>query len=438
MFKFWLRCMFISMAFSQIFFVPEKPYASEQNSDPGLLTTTLPELMKLLFDNPTNLELNFMVMQAQMAEGNLEAAEATLERVLILDPSSTLARILIAEIRIKLGKLSSARLVLDELIEDETTSPQTRARAEEFVEQINDTISTRRFKGGVSVFAGQTENAFGRSKDDEILIFNLPINNATKNKSDQVYGYQAYYRMVQELDYQVPTVLDAGVNFNSRETHDPALSDLHTVSADISISRAGKFQFSSGVFSSYTDVNKQDFNRRLGVFMSASMPLFNYVQLTNTVTATRSIFMPYSAVVNNAGKSNRSYTEKLDITRPTGFGYLRLGLSAGTTKAEQRLNNFRFEKVQLDVVALLGNLSLSSSLSRQWTRYNQADIFVSTERQKSAIDQATLSLKILDNDPLRSTRVQPYLNLTASETESNIPNYRRNSGEVALGLEVAF
>ena len=45
------------------------------------------------------------VVQAQIAEGNLEGAEATLDRVLIIDPDSTLAKILIADIKIKLENL---------------------------------------------------------------------------------------------------------------------------------------------------------------------------------------------------------------------------------------------------------------------------------------------------------------------------------------------
>ena len=41
---------------------------------------SLAQLMAKLFQNPADLELNFQVMQAQITEGNLEGAEATLER----------------------------------------------------------------------------------------------------------------------------------------------------------------------------------------------------------------------------------------------------------------------------------------------------------------------------------------------------------------------
>ena len=104
------------------------------------IALSVPELMAALFEDPTNLELNFRVMQAQIATGNLEGAEATLERVLYIDPDSTIARILMADIQIQLGKFISAKRILDEIIENKDSPPQTVERAKELVGQIEGTL----------------------------------------------------------------------------------------------------------------------------------------------------------------------------------------------------------------------------------------------------------------------------------------------------------
>lgn len=128
------------------------PNISLANETEQQEASKLPVLMAALFQNPTNLELNFEIMQAQMAEGNLEAAEATLERVLILDPDSRLARFLMAEIRIQLGKLSSARVLLLELLDDPDTNEDTRNRAEALIAQIDDASATIKHSGGYSFY----------------------------------------------------------------------------------------------------------------------------------------------------------------------------------------------------------------------------------------------------------------------------------------------
>lgn len=395
-------------------------------------------LMIRLFENPTNLELNFQVMQAQMAEGNLEAAEATLERVLILDPESRLARFLMAEIRIKLGKLASARVLLVELIEDPDTAEDTRQRAEILVASIDSANSTRRHSGGYSLFMGQTDNAFGRSEENSILFLDLPAENTTKDKSDQFYGYQAYYRVAQELNSQIPTQLDGGVRFSLRDTHDPSLSDIRTVSADVSLVRSDKYRLSAGLFGSYTDVNHQDFSRSMGLFLSARIPVFSGFQVSTNVTGNRSIYMKYDGVADNPGKSGRAFSTQFDITRPIGNGFVKLGLSTGVNKAENNVNNYRYEKSQLTGFYKMGFFSATASVSRQSTRYEEADVFVSSKKQKSSTNQASLNMQFETFRAPYLGTITPYINMKYFETSSNIPNYRRNGGEVSLGMGGTF
>ena len=399
---------------------------------------SLAQLMVKLFQNPADLELNFQVMQAQITEGNLEGAEATLERVLFIDPESTIARVLLADIQIQLGKFISAKRILDDLIEDEQTPEQTRQRALGLAEQIEAGLDTTVISGGYSFYAGQTENAFGRSKDDEILLLNLPLENTTKDKSDQFYGYRTYLSIAEELDYQTPTQVSAGISFSGRDTHDPARSDVESLSVNISLLRADEYRMNIGAFGSYTDVGKQDFNKSLGVFAGITKPFANIASVNATFSAVRNIYFPFAGVANNDGKSNRSFTLRTDMTRSTGFGFVKLGLSGGINNAQDRVNDFQFEKTELVGYAANDYVSINASLSRQWTRYDIADTFISSERQKTTINELALNFRYLDVVDIYGISHVPYINLSVSDTESNIPNYRRDGAEFSVGVEASF
>ena len=159
-------------------------------------------------------------------------AEATLDRVLILDPDSTLAKILIADIKIKLGKFSSARLILDQLITDPATPGQTRDRAEELAAQINEAIDPVKVRGGYAIYAGITGNAYGRSEEGEILFGDTAFSNTAKKGNDNFMGFFAYVTSSRELEFQTPTTFEYGASVTGRETHDPVLSDAQTVTVN--------------------------------------------------------------------------------------------------------------------------------------------------------------------------------------------------------------
>ena len=416
-------------------FAQTEESSTENTEDQGL---SLGQLMVQLFQNPADLELNFKVMQAQIAEGNLEGAEATLERVLFIDPESTIARVLLADIQIQLGKFISAKRILDDLIQDEDTPDQTRQRAEGLAQQIEEGLDTTVISGGYSFYAGQTENAFGRSKDDEILLLNLPLENTTKDKSDQFYGYRAYLSIAEELDYQTPTQISAGISFSGRDTHDPARSDVESLSVNFSLLRADDYRLNIGGFGSYTDVGKQDFNKSLGLFAGITKPFLDGAALNATFSAARNIYFPFEGVANNDGKSNRSFTLRSDITQSTRFGFAKLGLIGGINNAQDRVHDFQFEKVELVGYAANDYVSVNTSLSRQWTRYDIADTFISSERQKTTINELALNFRYLDVVDIYGVSHVPYINLSVSDTESNIPNYRRDGAEFSIGVEASF
>ena len=164
----------------------------------------------------------------------------------------------------------------------------------------------------------------------------------------------------------------------------------------------------------------------------------NIVSVNATLSAARNVYFPFAGVANNEGKSNRSYTARTNITGSTGFGFLRFGLSGGINNAENEVNDFQFEKLELTGYAANDIVSVNATLSRQWTRYDVADTFISSERQKTSINELALNFRYLDVVDIYGISHVPYINLSMSDTESNIPNYRRDGAEFSVGVEASF
>ena len=103
------------------------------------------DLIDLVFDDPTNLELNFALFQQQMATGDLDGAASTLERVLLVDPRSKLAKVLMADVSIRKGDLILARNILGNLLDEEDTPPDMSERAETLLAEVETRLDPTKY-----------------------------------------------------------------------------------------------------------------------------------------------------------------------------------------------------------------------------------------------------------------------------------------------------
>ena len=134
----WVRCLVASPVLGLM--MTSSVMAAEP--DGGMVNPSITDaaLMAELLENPQSLPLNFALLQRQMDAGQLRAAAVTIERLLLLDPDSKLTKILLAELRYKLGEAAVAEMLLSEVIADSTTPDDMRAQAEE----IHDLVVAQR------------------------------------------------------------------------------------------------------------------------------------------------------------------------------------------------------------------------------------------------------------------------------------------------------
>ena len=396
------------------------------------------DLIDLVFDDPTNLELNFALFQQQMATGDLDGAASTLERVLLVDPRSKLAKVLMADVSIRKGDLILARNILGNLLDEEDTPPDMSERAETLLAEVETRLDPTKYQTRLAVEYGRTENAFGRAESDEILFLNLPVVNNTPNRSDDYASYDLGFDVTRELDRQTPTLLEAGITVTGRDTSHRDLSDVRTISANLSLTQLAAVRLSGGLFASTTAVNRQSFNRNAGLFAAVVTPLGAKWEASQSISISRSKYAQYPGIANNGGRSERSVVAKLGLSRQFRQALVNLAMSVGRSRARNRLHDLDFKKAEVTMAGMVGDFSVTGSVSRQWTQNKHADLFVSPLVPTKRQDVRSVKFRYPRGSSIGDFYFIPYFRMTSHSTKANIPNNRREGSEAAFGIETVF
>ena len=396
------------------------------------------DLIDLVFDDPTNLELNFALFQQQMATGDLDGAASTLERVLLVDPRSKLAKMLMADVSLRKGDFLLARNILGNLLAEEDTPDEMAARAETLLAEVDSRLDPTKVQTSMVLEYGSTENAFGRANSDEILFLNLPITNSTPNRSDDYVSYNIGVDLVRELNRQTPTLLEAGISVNGRDTRHRDLSDVRTVSTNLSLTRLAAVNLSAGMFASSTRVNHQSFNQNAGMFAAVTTPLGAKWEVSQSLSLSRSRYADFNGIANNRGRSERSVVAKLGLSREFSRALVNLSISVGRSRARNHLQDLNFQKAEVTMAGTIGEVSVTGSVTRQWTQNKVADVFVSPLRPKKRQDIRTVKFRYPRGSSIGDFYFIPYFRMTSHSTKANIPNNRREGSEAAIGIETVF
>ena len=396
------------------------------------------DLIDLVFDDPINLELNFALFQQQMATGDLDGAASTLERVLLVDPRSKLAKVLMADVSIRKGDLILARNILGNLLDEEDTPPDMSERAETLLAEVETRLDPTKYQTRLAVEYGRTENAFGRAESDEILFLNLPVVNNTPNRSDDYASYDLGFDVTRELDRQTPTLLEAGITVTGRDTSHRDLSDVRTISANLSLTQLAAVRLSGGLFASTTAVNRQSFNRNAGLFAAVVTPLGAKWEASQSISISRSKYAQYPGIANNGGRSERSVVAKLGLSRQFRQALVNLAMSVGRSRARNRLHDLDFKKAEVTMAGMVGDFSVTGSVSRQWTQNKHADLFVSPLVPTKRQDVRSVKFRYPRGSSIGDFYFIPYFRMTSHSTKANIPNNRREGSEAAFGIETVF
>ena len=231
---------------------------------PSLAQQDIDALRAELFRNPANIQTNLAYLQSQLAEGNYTGAAATLQRVLMVDPESKLARVLYAEVQLRLGNKSDARLALDELIADPTTL-QICARARNVLparpkrEKIG-------FSTSIAIAGGSSDNALGAPSASQILYLDRSFDNTTLEVSEAFTDYDLLVGFTYAPQSYVSQSFMVNVGIAGRQFASLEALNSHSTFGTLSYMRAGRTALSVGLTGYSTQVNDADYSGGQGWF----------------------------------------------------------------------------------------------------------------------------------------------------------------------------
>ena len=129
---------------------------------------------------------------------------------------------------------------------------------------------------------------------------------------------------------------------------------------------------------------------------------------------------------------------KLGLSRQFKQALVNLAMSVGRSRARNRLNDLDFKKAEVTMAGMVGDFSVTGSVSRQWTQNKHADLFVSPLVPTKRQDVRSVKFRYPRGSSIGDFYFIPYFRMTSHSTKANIPNNRREGSEAAFGIETVF
>lgn len=405
---------------------------------------TLDELSDAIFDDPTNLELNLKLFQAQIAGGDLEAAETTLDRVLILDPKSRYAKILLAETKINLGKLTSARAVLNQLLADSDLPEVMKSKATDLTSQIDRQIDPTVVMTSVTMGMGISNNALGRTKSGSLegllpgvgyVEFDQLANDENRSFNDVAISTKWIY----QLPTLVPQILSVNGGITRRDYLDTQMSDVTTWSiSGAHQSQADRWLINTSLRGSAVEVNDYLYSHTGSLNWSGLTRLTGTTNLGANAGYSRSYSSNYPGITSNPDKSSESASLGMNISGAyEGTGWSISG-SLSDTNARDPQYSSDTKSLGLSLSRAFGLCTLTNSVMQSWNKSKQPQILISTERKQVTTTQTDLALTCLVPNVLGGANLSPFIKASKTESRSNISNNAKDGSEFSMGLKIDY
>lgn len=188
-----------------------------------------------VLQNPGDTGANATYAQRLVDAGDYEKAVATLERILITDPSQTQVRVEIGALYFRLGSYETARVYFQRALEDPSLPPALRARSEQFLKDIADRLSPSQFTGFASVGARWQSNANSGPDSTNLFANGVPFTRPSTSQPQSDYSFFGASKVQHsyDLDTQnnaqiVSTLLGYGNAYSRLSREDVALGELTT------------------------------------------------------------------------------------------------------------------------------------------------------------------------------------------------------------------
>ncbi|OKH88940.1 surface lipoprotein assembly modifier [Thalassospira sp. TSL5-1] len=331
--------------------------------------------------DPDNIVLNFRWAKAQMAQGNIRGASATLERILILDPDLAPVRLYYAIIQYRLDSLDIAQTQFEKL-RALPISPEVAAQIDQYLDAIKK--RRQRLKQTLSVSFGvhYDSNRNSAPTDDERLVLGSlqPITNTEdRHQSDVGYMAAAHYDITYDLGYQAGHDIFAGVTGYYDDQVRLDNLDVGTASFEVGGHwRSPYLTITPTLIQTTAELNNEKFLTSRGARLRADWK----VEPDTTLWGQTSYFDErYGATPDSAAlplRSGQRYQGKAGVTYAwNNQNRTTFGMTLARKKAARSYYTYRTVEAELSHTLLLeGGRYILGSFSYGIDRYQNADSLV--------------------------------------------------------------
>lgn len=393
--------------------------------------------------DPDNIELNVLYARTQIKHGHMDKAQATLERILLIEPDLTIVKMLYGLVLFRLDNMAEAETVFNELLAADI-SENDRVVAQSYLDQIEKSKKRLAIKFTVSAGLHYDDNRTSAPKSGELWAGGL-VFAADPEQSDWGgvinLGGEARY----DLGYQRPHEAYAKVTLVGDDQHVENSYDLLMARTDLGVVLAydiGRVDLS---------INQSTMNLGGKAYMTSpgakvrwdANPNSAYVPYAQ-VSATHQYYrddtnaerngLTLSAILGGStntlvegGITDASITHTLKTSNEDYYAYTAWGADLSHT---QVFDQGRF---------LIGSAGASV------TDYEAADTFLSSENRRDV----SITLGLTAGAPLGGTPAGEFVpdnvkdvlvtaTIERTMARSNIPNYAYNNWRGQMMLTKSF
>jgi hypothetical protein len=363
-----------------------------------------------------------------------------LQRILLLDPNSKLAKVLYAEVQLKLGNRADARLILRQLLADKSLSPAMREKASALNDALERSEKRLSIAGSAGFAGGSADNALAAPKGPIMLFNNEPIANTSEDVAEPFVDFDG----VVSLSYKLPTYRERAVTsafgVAGRDYIDQNMADSITGFVSLGYSENRKVPWSFNYSAYATDVSGHAYNAgQQGVFgLSAGLPKNANLRTSLRIGETRH----FNYLGSNAGKQRDNDVVGLSVTYARPIGGLPVPLllstSLGSDNSSAEVDHFSAQSLSaaLGVRTRLANMNVSVSVDFLATEYDAANTLISDDIREDERSRLSASLGTKLSPRLGALDVS--LSGFVADTRSNIPNSTKTLSELKLSLRRSF
>lgn len=404
-------------------------------------------IFEQVLGDPGNLELNFLLFKKQLAENNVKGATATLERVLLTDPNSKLARIMYAQLKLRMGNRTEGLRNLDQISQDTTATSDMRKNAAALreglkrAEQMNTRrIPRKKFVSRLKLGGGIAENALGTSDENQITFFDNDFLNTVPDIDESFSTAQL------DVTYTPSFNLDDDEFFQFYASNQ--IKDFKNLNRyDLTLTTLGKSyskgsERTLGLSVSLTDINL-NWHNYASIFNLAAnvkLPISETFTLIPVVTAARSVHSYHPDIATNKGNTGWTYKVGLGAEYRKERFFVSLQPSLTQLDKNDRLNNYDQEQIAFIAGRKFEQILISGRFNRSERSYEQADPFISSLRKrKDRLSEYSASL-FWTPQAVAQNRMIPQLEIGIfhKKIKSNLPNFSKETTDLTFSVSWVF